>query len=283
MTEDHNTKSPDNGQETQAALAPEQTAQESLNSDAQEMSVDEMVQTALEGKGRMPEVVQSLLEQVLNIMPVVLFLLLFNLFFLKSKISNPKDIAIGVVFSIIGLAIFIRGLDMGLLALSSQVGENLTKTANVWAIVVFSFILGYGVTLAEPALQTLGMQVNELSSGIITKNMVVHTVAFGVGLGLVLGMLKIVFSWSIVSVMVPTYALIIIFSIIAPKTLTAVAFDCGGVTTGPVTVPVTLALGVGMATVLGGRDPLIDGFGLIGLSSGGPILTMLILGMIYRF
>lgn len=283
MTEDHNTKSPDNGQETQAALAPEQTAQESLNPDAQEMSVDEMVQTALEGKGRMPEVVQSLLEQVLNIMPVVLFLLLFNLFFLKSKISNPKDIAIGVVFSIIGLAIFIRGLDMGLLALSSQVGENLTKTANVWAIVVFSFILGYGVTLAEPALQTLGMQVNELSSGIITKNMVVHTVAFGVGLGLVLGMLKIVFSWSIVSVMVPTYALIIIFSIIAPKTLTAVAFDCGGVTTGPVTVPVTLALGVGMATVLGGRDPLIDGFGLIGLSSGGPILTMLILGMIYRF
>lgn len=142
---------------------------------------------------------------------------------------------------------------------------------------------GYGVALAEPALHSLGLQMEEYSAGLVSKNVVIHAVAFGVGLGILLGLLKIVLKIPLVYMLAPAYAIAIILALIAPKSIVGPAFDSGGVTTGPVTVPIIIALGVGMATALGGRDPLQDGFGLIGLAAACPVISVLLVGVIMGY
>jgi hypothetical protein len=231
----------------------------------------------------MQDLTQTLVSTLWGIGPIVIFLLIFNRLILKSPIENPVKVAVGLIMATVGLFIFVLGLKMGLLPLGENVGRNLPAQANIWLIMVFGFLVGYGVTLAEPALQSLGLQVEELSAGIIKSYLVVHTVAFGVGIGVLLGLLKILFHIPFVKIIIPTYILVLILSLFSPPTITGVAFDSGGVTTGPVTVPIIMALGVGLATALGGRDPLIDGFGIIALSSAGPIISVMLLGIIYKF
>jgi hypothetical protein len=162
------------------------------------------------------------------------------------------------------------------------VGENLTAFGNPWVILVFSFILGYGMTLAEPSLQALGMQVEEFSAGQITKTLVVQLVALGVGVGLVIGMLKVIMGWPYIYVIIPLYLLAIALAPFASRTLVGLAFDSGSVTTGPITVPIILALGAALASAIGGRDPLIDGLGLVAIVAVSPVIGLLVLGILAR-
>lgn len=242
----------------------------------------EMIRDQLKGRGHMVDVLRTTLDTLVSVLPIVLFLLLFNFFVLKGRLSNPRETLFGMILTVIGLAIFVQGLKMGLIPLGQDVGENLTRSANVWVVLAFSFAVGYGVTLAEPALQALGLQVEELSAGVLKRQVVIHTVALGVGFGLVGGMLKIIFHIPTTNVIVPAFLITGVLAFFAPEAITGIAFDAAGVTTGPVTVPIIIALGVGMASALGGRDPLLDGFGLIALSSVGPILSVLILGIIFK-
>lgn len=225
---------------------------------------------------------EPLKETLISVLPVVLFLLAFNALILKKSLANPREIFGGLVLTVIGLTIFVQGLNRGLLPLGTTVGENLTAHGNTWLILVFSFILGYGMTLAEPSLQVLGMQVEEYSAGQITKTMVVQLVALGVGIGLVIGMLKVIMGWPFAYVIVPLYVLAIILAPFASKTLAGLAFDSGAVTTGPITVPIILALGASIASAISGRDPLIDGLGLVALVAISPVLCLLVLGVVAR-
>ncbi|MGI6148521.1 MAG: DUF1538 domain-containing protein [Firmicutes bacterium] len=221
-------------------------------------------------------------ETLISVLPVVIFLLAFNALVLKKPLTNPRELFSGLVLTIVGLTIFIQGLNRGLLPLGTIVGENLTASGSAWLILAFSFVLGYGMTLAEPSLQALGTQVEELSAGQMTKTLVVQIVAVGVGLGLVIGMLKVIMGWSFARVIIPLYLLAMALLPFASQTLSSLAFDSGSVTTGPITVPITMALGTALASGIGGRDPLIDGLGLVALVAISPVLCLLILGVALR-
>ena len=175
---------------------------------------------------------EPLKETLISVLPVVIFLLAFNALILRRPLANPREIFSGLILTIIGLTIFIQGLNKGLLPLGTTVGENLTAFGNPWVILVFSFILGYGMTLAEPSLQALGMQVEEFSAGQITKTLVVQLVALGVGVGLVIGMLKVIMGWPYIYVIIPLYLLAIALALLF-RTLVGLAFDSDPLPLGP--------------------------------------------------
>jgi len=228
------------------------------------------------------EVYQTTIESLAGVLPIVLFLLAFNRFILRSPLENPKENITGIVLAVVGLVLFSNGLRMGLLPLGETVGLNLPKESPLWLVLVFSFILGFGVTMAEPSMQSLAGQVEQLTAGVLKKPVVMTTVAMGIGAGTTLGVLKIILQIPNYKIMLPALGFLAFLAWRAPLAITGVAFDASGVTTGPVTVPLVVALGVGIATALGGRDPLIDGFGIIALCLVCPTAFMLLLGILYK-
>lgn len=230
----------------------------------------------------MKEVYKTTIEALAGILPIVLFLLAFNRFVLRTPLENPKENLMGIIIAVIGLVLFSNGLRMGLLPLGETVGLNLPKESPLWLVLVFSFILGFGVTMAEPSMQALAGQVEQLTAGTLKKQVVMVTVALGIGTGVTLGVLKIILKIPTAKIMIPAMAVLAFLAWRSPAAITGVAFDASGVTTGPVTVPLIVALGIGIATALGGRDPLVDGFGLIALCLVCPTALMMLLGIIYR-
>lgn len=236
----------------------------------------------LEGNGHVVDLFQAVVGTIVSVLPIVLLLILFNVFILKNKLGSPLALAAGTILVMAGLVLLEQGLNIAIVPLGETVGTNLASNVKPWMILGFVFIVGYAVALSEPILRLMGSQVEELSAGVVTQNMVVQTVAIGIGAGLVMGMSKIIFGIPTVYLIVPAFFVTGILAIFAPKAITGVAFDAAGVATGPVTVPVIMALGVGMASALGGRDPLMDGFGLIACAYIGPIIGLLILGIIFK-
>jgi hypothetical protein len=169
---------------------------------------------------------------------------------------------------------------MGLLPLGESLGSN---SESVVLVVVFGFFMGYLATLAEPTLATMAQEVDVLTQGALSSRILTHVVALGVALGVAGGLVKIILKIPNTYLLVPIYLVIIILTWLTPEISTGIAFDSAGVTTGPVTVPLNLALAVGLSTVLGGRDPLVDAFGIIALASAGPIITVQLAGLIFRF
>ncbi|MFX0550100.1 DUF1538 domain-containing protein [Hathewaya histolytica] len=218
-----------------------------------------------------------------DILPIASFLIIFQVFILKTPIDNPKSVCFGLILSTIGLYCFVQGLDIALIPLGKSVGSNLPKLDNTILVVLFAFIMGYGATLAEPALTSLGAQIEEISSGVMTNRMFTHTVSLGAGFGMSIGMVKILYKIPSTYVIIPMIAVVGILGFFAPERITGVAFDAAGVTTGPVTVPLNMALAIGLSTMIGGSDPLIDGFGIIALSCLGTILAVLLLGITIQF
>ena len=218
-----------------------------------------------------------------DILPISIFLVAVQIFVLKAPIDNPKGVALGISLSTLGLYLFSVGLKLGLVPLGNSVGRNLPLLDNILLIAVFAFILGYTATMAEPALSALAMQVEELSAGVMHNRVLVHSVAAGVGLGMVMGVLKILYKVPSTTVIIPMILLTAVLGYFAPESITGIAFDSAGVTTGPVTVPLNMALGIGLSTMIGGSDPLIDGFGVIALASLGPIVTVLLTGIVIKF
>ncbi|NLS44271.1 MAG: DUF1538 domain-containing protein [Firmicutes bacterium] len=230
----------------------------------------------------MRDIYATSIEALIGVLPVILLLLLFNRLVLRVPLENSRETFVGLTLTVVGLVLFSNGLKMGLLPLSETVGINLPSHASVWLVLAFVFILGFAVTLAEPSLQALGGQIEELSAGIIPKRAMILTVALGIGIGVTMGVIKIVFQIPTAKILLPSLIVLAILIQFAPKAAVGIAFDAAGVTTGPVTVPTIIAVGIGIATALGGRDPLIDGFGLIALCLIGVTFTVLILGMIFK-
>ncbi|HOB91210.1 MAG: DUF1538 domain-containing protein [Bacillota bacterium] len=235
------------------------------------------------GSAHVQDLWTTVVDTLIGVLPIVGFLLFVQLVILRVPLANPRQIFIGIVCSIVGLTLFSQGLKLGLLPLGEEAGQNLPRAGKMWVVLTVGFIMGYGVTLAEPALHSLGLQVEEYSAGLVTKNVVIHSVAIGVGLAILLGLLKIIFRIPLIAMVGPLYAIAILLALVAPKSIVGPAFDSGGVTTGPVTVPITIAIGVGMANALGGRDPLQDGFGLVTLAVVCPIISVLLVGTIIGY
>ena len=245
----------------------------------------------------------SLLSSVRAIIPLSLFLLasLWLIMYLnKERLKISQEIIIGLAFALIGMTLFMLGLSLGLTPLGSQLGGNIpTAFASLtpWGAeqggvveakfssehtgklvaVIFAFFLGYGATLAEPALNALGNTVEKVTVGAFKKSLLMHSVAFGVGLGIAAGVTKIAFNLPLVNLLIPPYVLLLVLTCISSEEFVNFGWDSAGVTTGPITVPLVLAMGLGVGAAVPGVS---DGFGILALASVGPIITVLTVGLI---
>lgn len=230
-----------------------------------------------------------------SIIPLVIFLFLVLKLLLREKIHEPGILAYGLVLSLIGMIVFNIGLSYGLAKLGSQSGsfvpaafaslENVegsplyTYSLGIFIALFFAWILGFGATLAEPALNALGQTVENLTNGVFRKSMLMMAVSTGVGFGISLGVLKIIFEIPIYYLLLPGYALAIVLTAISSEEFVNVAWDSAGVTTGPVTVPLVLAMGLGF----GNAVQAVEGFGILSMASICPILSVLIMGVWIQF
>lgn len=217
---------------------------------------------------------------VKDVVPILLIILFFQYGVLKKPISNLKTVFLGFILVIIGLEAFILGLEMGLFSLGETMAYQLTKSSSVLMIYAFAFAIGFSTTMAEPALMAIAKKAKEISDGKINDFALRIFVAAGVAIGIALGAFRIVDGGHIHYYIIVGYIVVIILTFVAPKYIIPIAYDSGGVTTSTVTVPLVAALGIGLATNIEGRSPLIDGFGLIAFASLFPMITVMLYGVI---
>ncbi len=247
------------------------------------------------------ELLGALLVSAQAILPLCVFMFVTLLVILKEKLRKGDEITLGIAFALIGMALFSLGLTMGLTPLGTQLGSNVPVTfasiipwgrsGEVPAVfdnpvvgkvvtMLFAFFLGYGATLAEPALNAMGETVEDVTVGVFKKKLLMQVVAIGVGLGIAAGVAQMAFeSLDLTMLLIPPYLLLLLLTILSSDEFVNFAWDGAGVTTGPITVPLVLAMGLGIGANVPG---VIDGFGILALASVGPILTVLIVGLVVQ-
>ena len=243
---------------------------------------------------------QSVLDSLRAIIPLCLFLLISLKLVLRDRIRNLDEIVIGIGLAVVGMALFLGGILIGLSPLGSQLGSNVPATFTLitpWGLtgmagplfeggntgkyvaMLFGLFLGYGATLAEPALNALGETVEKITVGAFRKKLLMHSVATGVALGIAAGVAKISFNIPLAYLLVPPYVALLVLTMISDEVFVNIAWDSAGVTTGPITVPLVLAMGLGIGANVPG---VIDGFGVLALASVGPIIVVLLVGLLVR-
>ncbi|MFC1769555.1 DUF1538 domain-containing protein [Nitrospirota bacterium] len=225
-----------------------------------------------------------------DVLPIIGLIAFFQLVVLKQRIPRMKQAFVGMVFVVVGLALFLAGLEKALFPLGKimatqlsapefMYGPGATVVVVQWSdygwIYVFAALIGFATTIAEPALIAVAFKAHEVSGGSISQWGLRITVAVGVSLGIALGAFRIVTGTPLYSYIMVGYLIVIVQTIFAPRTIIPLAYDSGGVTTSTVTVPLVAALGLGLASTVPGRNPALDGFGLIAFASLFPIITVL--------
>ena len=223
---------------------------------------------------------KGILSVATDVIPILAVILFFQYVIIKKPIENLKEVLIGFSLVIFGLDAFIIGLEMGLFSLGESMAQQLTQTDSKSIIYTFAFAIGFSTTMAEPSLTAIAKKAKQISDGKINDFVLRIFVAFGVAIGISLGAFRIVHGGDIVYFIMVGYIFVIALTFIAPKYIIPIAYDSGGVTTSTVTVPLVAALGLGLATNIPGRDPLIDGFGLIAFASLFPMITVMAYGVI---
>jgi len=225
-------------------------------------------------------ILKGLGSVVIDVVPILAVILFFQYVILKKPIENLKNVLIGFGLLILGLDAFIVGLEMGLFSVGETMAYELTQYDNNFIIYSFGFLIGFSTTMAEPSLTAIARKAKEISDGKINDFVLRLFVALGVAIGISLGAYRIVVGGEIVYYIMAGYMLVIALTFMAPKYIIPIAYDSGGVTTSTVTVPLVAALGLGLATNIPGRDPLVDGFGLIAFASLFPMITVMLYGII---
>ena len=226
---------------------------------------------------------QKFKDVALAVIPITLIVILLN--FTIAPIGNDLmwKFLIGAIFIILGLSIFLFGVDLGIQPIGSLMGSTLAKKKNIGMIVIFGVILGFLINVAEPDLLILARQINDVTSGVMSQLSIVLVVSVGVGILVAVGLIRIVFKIPLNTLLTILYGIIFVLAIIASDSVLGIAFDSGGATTGSMTVPFILALGMGVSSVQGGKESEEDSFGLVGVASAGPmiaVLTMTILSKV---
>lgn len=226
---------------------------------------------------------EAIKEVIYSVFPVtfVIFILQFTL--IRLPLDDFINFIAGVLLVSIGLVLFFVGVNIGLLPVGEMIGASLPKTGKPALVIFFGFLLGFVVTVAEPDVRVLATQVEIVSGSAIGKNLLIYSVALGVAIFVALAMVKIILDISINKILVVSYSLVLMLALVTPPDFLPVALDSGGVTTGPMTVPFILALGIGVSSVMRGRNASDDGFGLIALASVGPILAVMLLGVFFSW
>ncbi|ABN56679.1 MULTISPECIES: DUF1538 domain-containing protein [Methanoculleus] len=222
------------------------------------------------------------LEVVQALLPLLIFFAVFQVLYLKLPRVYVVNLAKGVLLASIGMVLFLQGVNVAFLPAGREIGEAVAAFDQRWLLIPFGFFLGFLATYAEPAVRVLGYQVEESSSGYIGESLILYTLSFAVAVSVALGMARLVYGIPLLWLLIPGYLLVIILLLFTEKEFVGIAFDSGSVATGPMAVTFLLSLAVGVAAGIEGRNPVVDGFGLIALIALAPILSVLMLGILYR-
>ena len=233
----------------------------------------------------------ALLDSLRDLLPIILVIGFFQLAVLQQPIPNFGEIAIGIVFVVIGLTLFVQGLNLGLFPIGESMAFAFASKGNIFWLLCFAFALGFGTTIAEPALIAVaeeaalvaangGMIADDLQSMETYAVGLRYTVAVSVGIAIVIGVFRIIMGWPIQYLILAGYIGVVAMTFFAPQEIIGIAYDSGGVTTSTITVPLVTALGVGLASSIKGRNPMVDGFGLIAFASLTPMIFVMGYGML---
>lgn len=243
------------------------------------LTVNSLMAAATVAAYSFSDIFSGLLTTIGDVLPILFVIVFFYYVVLKKKIANIPQRALGFGMVILGLYAFIFGLEIGLFPIGESLAVALVENGVLWITYVFAFSIGFATTMAEPALTTIARKAEQISGGAIKQLLLRVFVAFGAGVGIFLGAYRIVNGDPIIYYLAAGYALVIILTIFAPRSIVPIAYDSGGVTTSTITVPVIAAIGIGLASSIPGRDPLIDGFGMIALTVLFPIVSVLAYGI----
>lgn len=234
------------------------------------------------------------LNSLRDLAPIILVITVFQVFVIRQPVSGLMSLIAGGLLVVAGLAFFIFGLRIALFPIGEDIAHALARKGSAFWLFAFSFVLGFGTTIAEPALLAVAEEAAKVAvdAGVIANDeqeiadyalALRLVVALSVGVALLLGVLRILANWSLPLMIICGYLLVLLVTALAPAEIVGIAYDSGGVTTSTVTVPLVTALGVGLASSLKGRNPMLDGFGLIAFASLTPILFVLLYGIVRQW
>jgi len=235
---------------------------------------------------------RSLRQSGQDLLPIVLVIAFFQLVVLRQPVPNLGEIFAGALMVLFGLTFFVQGLQMALFPLGEDMAYSFVKRGNLWLLLLFAFTLGFGTTVAEPALIAIADEAASIAStgGVILDDEAARdsyalglrlVVALAVGFALLIGVIRILKGWPVQYLIIGGYITVVITTTFAPPEIIGIAYDSGGVTTSTVTVPLVAALGIGLANSIRGRDAMIDGFGLIAFASLTPMIFVMAYGMFF--
>ena len=232
-----------------------------------------------------------LMDSFRDLLPIIIVISFFQIVVLQQPLPNMGSVFIGTILVLLGLSLFVEGLKIGLFPIGETLAYDFARKGSVTWLLVFAFALGFGTTVAEPALIAVADKAAEVAAlgGVIENipearssyaNGLRLTVAVSVGIAILVGVFRILRGWPIQYLIIGGYLGVVIMTAFAPKEIIGIAYDSGGVTTSTITVPLVTALGVGLATSIKGRNPMIDGFGLIAFASLTPMIFVMGYGMV---
>ena len=235
---------------------------------------------------------KPIIDSIRDLLPIIIVVAFFQFIVLEKPIPNYSQLIIGTISVIIGLALFIRGLELALFPVGESLAHAFARKGSLFWLLLFAFCLGFGTTVAEPALIAVADEAAIVAAdgGVIAKTVSAResyafglriTVALSVGFAILIGVIRILRGWPIHYVIMGGYAGVVIMTTFAPDEIIGIAYDSGGVTTSTITVPLVTALGVGLASSIKGRNPMVDGFGLIAFASLTPIIFVMAYGLLY--
>jgi hypothetical protein len=234
----------------------------------------------------------SLRQSFMDLLPIILVIGFFQLFVLRQPVPQMAQILVGGLMVVAGLSLFVQGLQMALFPLGEDMAYSFVKKGSLSLLLLFAFTLGFGTTVAEPALIAIADEAAAIAAegGVIVDDDEARNgyatglrlvVALAVGIALLVGVIRILKGWPVQYLIIGGYIGVVVMTAFAPPEIIGIAYDSGGVTTSTVTVPLVAALGIGLASSIRGRDPLIDGFGLIAFASLTPMIFVMAYGMFF--
>ncbi|MDM8545095.1 DUF1538 domain-containing protein [Candidatus Venteria ishoeyi] len=238
------------------------------------------------------QLLQGFIDSSRDLLPIVLVIAFFQLVVLQQPLPDLGNLLGGMLLVVAGLTLFVRGLEKGLFPIGESMAYAFVRKGNLWSLLTFAFALGFGTTVAEPALIAVSGEAAEVAAaGNVIENSAASqksyanglrlTVALSVGFAVLLGVFRILKGWPIHYLIISGYIGVVLMTGIAPDWIIGIAYDSGGVTTSTITVPLVTALGVGLASSIKGRNPMIDGFGLIAFASLTPMIFVMLYGVLY--
>ncbi len=238
----------------------------------------------------MGAVLHRLWRSFKDLLPIILVIAFFQIFVLRQPLPDLMEILFGGLLVVCGLMLFVQGLEMGLFPIGETLAHELARKGSLFWLLTFAFLLGFSTTVAEPALIAVSAEAADIAA---RENLIADSktsldhyalglrlaVAFSVGIAILIGVLRILRGWPIHYLIIGGYVMVMLMTVVAPEEIIGVAYDAGGVTTSTVTVPLVAAVGVGLASIIKGRSPLLDGFGLIAFASLLPMIFVMGYGL----